>query len=138
MSRGMLIDTEHLSAKAFEDAMKIAEQRRYPVLASHAIPYDLGSTKDEKSRTELARRNVDLKRIFQVGGIVAPMLGTPTGAYLRNGQAQVPVCKWSGTGSVDQWANAYLLLRDLAPGGGLSADGGHIALDPDTFKHDSE
>jgi len=83
------------------------------VLAGHVIPYDLGSTNDEKSKSELARRNVDFKRIFQVGGIVAPMLGTPTGVYLRNGQVQVPVCKQSGTGSIDQWRTRIFCCATL-------------------------
>ena len=131
MSRGMLIDTEHLSAKAFNDAMNIAEQRRYPVMAGHVIPWALGSTDNEKSKSELARRNIDLERIFKVGGIVAPMLGTPTGEFVQNGQTQVRVCKQSASGSIDQWANAYLLLRDLATQAGVPADSSRIAMGTD-------
>ena len=40
-ARGMLIDTEHLSWKAFDDTLAIAEARRYPVLAGHIGPFDL-------------------------------------------------------------------------------------------------
>jgi microsomal dipeptidase-like Zn-dependent dipeptidase len=73
---GILIDTEHLSERAFYDLMDLGEARHYPVFASHVIPWHLGSFKDDKSKTELARRNEDLQRIFNLGGIVAPMLGT--------------------------------------------------------------
>ena len=43
-ARGMLIDTEHLSWKAFDDTLSHRRARRYPVLASHVGPFDLKAT----------------------------------------------------------------------------------------------
>ena len=37
-ARGMMIDTEHMSIKTFNDTMEIVESRHYPVLAGHVVP----------------------------------------------------------------------------------------------------
>ena len=127
-ARGMLIDTEHLSYRSFNDVMDIVEQRNYPVLASHVVPYNLA---DKGDRTERAKTREQIQRIFKVNGIVAPMLGTSSHQYL-GGVKQVPIyCKPTDGGSVDQWANAYLFVKDLAGDKAIVNGGGHISLGSD-------
>jgi microsomal dipeptidase-like Zn-dependent dipeptidase len=128
-ARGMLIDTEHMSIKTFNDAMDIAEHRRYPVLAGHVIPFDLAVKED---RTERAKNKSQLQRIFGVGGIVAPMLGTRAGVYLQGGVTRIPIyCKPTDGGSVDQWANAYLFVKDVASENTTGNAGSQLALGSD-------
>ena len=131
-ARGMLIDTEHLSRRAFEDLMRITEQRKYPVLASHVVPFDL-QTKDIQ-QTERAKTSDQIRRILQGGGIVAAMLGTPAGEYVSSPQEKVRVpisCEQVEGGGVDEWTNAYLMIRSLAANGGLSGTAGRIAIGSD-------
>jgi microsomal dipeptidase-like Zn-dependent dipeptidase len=118
-TRGMLIDTEHFSRKAFADAMSILEQRRYPVLAGHVVPRDLQM--DDEQQTERARTSHEITRIVSVGGIVAPMLATPAGEYAPSPGTllvPLPIRCIGDSGGADQWANAYLLLRKLGSDGG--------------------
>jgi len=125
-SRGMLIDTEHMSLKTFNDSMAIVESRQYPVLAGHVVPFDLAVNDD---RTERAKTRAQLLRIFKSGGIVAPMLGTAVDPDAADPAAKrVPiVCRPVDGGSVDQWANAYLFIEDLR----RDAGNGAVALGSD-------
>lgn len=108
-ARGMLIDVEHMSLKTFSDAMDVVEQRHYPVFAGHVIPFEVAAKKD---RTERAKTRAQLQRIFDVGGIVAPMLGT---SFDNLSSQRIPVtCRPFDGGGVDQWANAYRFVKDVA------------------------
>jgi len=116
-ARGMLIDTEHMSRKAFNDTMSTVESLHYPVLAGHVVPLDL-QTQSSQQR-ERARTSDELTRIFKVGGIVAPILGTSANEYdpANATPPPIPVRCGSNDGSADQWANAYMLIRNLAKKG---------------------
>jgi microsomal dipeptidase-like Zn-dependent dipeptidase len=121
ISRGMFIDTEHMSLHTFNDTMDIAEQRHYPVMAGHVVPYDMAAKDD---RTERAKTAAQLQRIFNVGGIVAPMPGT---SFQNKSNEKIQVfCRPHDGGSAEQWANAYLYVLGLA---GKYAD--HVALGSD-------
>ncbi len=125
MARGMMIDTEHLSWRAFDEALEIAEARSYPMMASHVGMYDLeiGDRQTEQKRT-----SEQLRRLFASGGMVGIIHGVAAGEYVRDRAGPVPQpisCQ-----GADHFANAYLYLRDLARGG-LSAAGGHITLGSD-------
>ena len=111
-ARGMLIDTEHMSRKAFDGSMSVVESLKYPVLAGHVVPLDLQSK--ESQQTERARTSEEISRVLAVGGMVAPILGTSAGEYDPSNQksAQVPI-RCNADSGVDQWANAYMLIRDL-------------------------
>jgi len=129
-ARGMLIDTEHMSIRTFSDTMNIVERRHYPVLASHVVPFDLAVNKND--RTERAKTKAQLRRIFGVGGIVAPLLGTGAGVYLQGGVKRIPIyCKPVDGGSVDQWVNAYLFVKDVADGNAAGSMGSQLALGSD-------
>jgi microsomal dipeptidase-like Zn-dependent dipeptidase len=125
-ARGMLVDTEHLSWKSFDDAMAIAEARSYPVLASHIGPFDL---KADAFQTEQVRRTDQIRRILDVGGMLGVILGVGVEEYARSKGA--PVTLPISCGGGDRWANAYLYVRDLARGG-LGPDGaGRISFGSD-------
>jgi microsomal dipeptidase-like Zn-dependent dipeptidase len=129
--RGMLIDTEHLSRLSFSDVMNIAETgERYPVLAGHVVPLDLQTAK--AGATERAKTSQEIRRVLDVGGIVAPILSVGSGQYAKPAAQGVPFrCDDPNTsnGSAEQWANAYLLLRDLAKDAGSAI--GSIAFGSD-------
>lgn len=128
--RGMLIDTEHLSIRSFNDTMSIVEADTYPVLASHIVPFDLAKGND---LTERAKTKEQIRRILNVGGIVAPMLGTSAREYSSDKRSQqgIPIrCSSSEGGGSDQWANAFLFMRDLADGG-VTGSSGRIAVGSD-------
>ena len=130
-TRGMLIDTEHLGLRSFNDTMDIVEAaHNYPVLAGHIVPFDLAKHDD---LTERAKTKEQIRRILGVGGIVTPMLGTAAKAYIPPGESQptIPIiCDPKEGGSADQWANAFLFMRDLA-GDGVKGKDGRIALGGD-------
>ena len=129
MARGMLIDTEHLSTRSFNDLMTIAEERNYPVLAGHIVPFELS---EGNALTERAKKKEQIQRILNVGGIVAPILGVTTRDYPPVSHRPIPVsCRHpSDGGSADQWANAFLFMRDVA-GGGVKGTEGRIAVGSD-------
>ena len=114
IARGMLIDTEHMSRKAFDDAMSIVGPLNYPVLAGHVVPLDLQTQSSQQN--ERGRTSDELSRIFKVGGMVAPILGTSANEYdpANTTPPPMPVRCGSNDGGADQWANAYMLIRDLA------------------------
>jgi microsomal dipeptidase-like Zn-dependent dipeptidase len=124
-ARGMLIDTEHLSWKAFDDAMAIVESRRYPVIASHVGPFDL---KADAYQNEQVRRTDQLRRILGVGGMLGIIHGVGVEEYApsRAAGVRLPI----SCGGADRWANAYLYMKDLA-GGGLTGAGGRITVGSD-------
>jgi microsomal dipeptidase-like Zn-dependent dipeptidase len=125
-ARGMLIDTEHLSWKAFDETLDIAESRRYPVLAGHIGPFDL---KTEASQTEQLRKTDQIQRILGVGGMLGVILGVGVDEYARSATAPVPLP--ISCGGADRWGNAYLYMRDLAGGGFLPGGGGRITFGSD-------
>jgi microsomal dipeptidase-like Zn-dependent dipeptidase len=124
MARGMLIDTEHLSWKAFGDVMTIVEGQGYPVLASHVNPFDLRTD----GQTEFLRKTSQYKRILNVGGILGMAAGLHGGEYAtsRSSPLRVP----AACGGASDWTNGYLYARDLA-GGGLAGEAGRIAIGTD-------
>ncbi len=73
IQRGIVIDVDHMSARAFDETLAIAESTEppYPVVASHVQFFDLNV---ESIRHERMRTRAQLDRIRGVGGMVAAML----------------------------------------------------------------
>jgi microsomal dipeptidase-like Zn-dependent dipeptidase len=73
MDRGILIDVDHMSIKALDRTLDLAEQRvpPYPIVASHVQFFDLNK---QEIRHERMRTRAQLERIRRVGGMVAAML----------------------------------------------------------------
>jgi microsomal dipeptidase-like Zn-dependent dipeptidase len=70
ISHQMIIDVDHLSAIAKNRVLDIAEAANYPVVASHVWP--LAAYKG-KLRTELLTTDAQMRRIRDLGGLVAPI-----------------------------------------------------------------
>lgn len=64
MRKGMLVEMDHMSEKAREDVLKIAEQEHYPVVSGHS---DTGGLWTQK----------ELKRLSALGGIASQRLADP-------------------------------------------------------------
>ena len=73
IQRGIVIDVDHMSARAFDETLAIAESTDppYPVVASHVQFFDLNV---QPIRHERMRTRAQLERIRDVGGMVAAML----------------------------------------------------------------
>lgn len=75
--KGMIIDIDHMSKHSLDETLTWAETNDYPVVASHAIFFDLhqqyfgGSSAGRHERMRMAAQ---LQRIKNVGGMVAVML----------------------------------------------------------------
>lgn len=113
MRRGMLIDTEHMSSKAFDDTLAIADTH-YPLMAGHVVPFDLQAAPE--GQTERARTTRQLMALLRGGGVIAPLLGASAGEFVPSGEtlARVPIaCTRVSGGGVDQWANFFLYVRSL-------------------------
>lgn len=125
MSRGMLVDTEHMSWRAFDATMKIAEERDYPVMAGHVSTFDLGVGEQQ---TEQWRTTEQLNRVLAVGGVIGIIPEVKTGEYSpsADGPLRVPIA----CGGASDWANAYLYIRGLASQA-LEHNPGVIALGSD-------
>ena len=81
MERGMIIDVDHLSAKAFDETMTMMENpgtwvpdrtTPYPVVATHVLLRELHT--DTSLKHERLRTIPQLTRIKNVGGMIAAML----------------------------------------------------------------
>jgi microsomal dipeptidase-like Zn-dependent dipeptidase len=65
MDKGMIIDIDHLSRLAIDTSLELAEQRNYPLVASHITLFD-----DKVIKTERERTRSQLDRIRALGGMV--------------------------------------------------------------------
>jgi microsomal dipeptidase-like Zn-dependent dipeptidase len=66
MAKGMLIEADHLSEKAREDVLAIAERQRYPLVSSHS---DTGGLWTQS----------ELRRLTAIGGVAAQTLAGSAG-----------------------------------------------------------
>jgi microsomal dipeptidase-like Zn-dependent dipeptidase/PKD repeat protein len=87
MAKGMLIDVDHVSNRAFDDILDMAEERDppYPVVATHVLSFDLH---EQDVRHERHRTRAQLERIRDVGGMIAAMLKDEVQDTGRKGERQ--------------------------------------------------
>ncbi len=71
MSKGMLIDVDHMSNKSFYDTLSITNKKQYPLVASHVQFFDLNK---RKIRHERMRTKFQLMAIANSGGMIGAML----------------------------------------------------------------
>ena len=137
MARGMIIDVDHMSEKATDEALGIAEAHHYPVITSHSWFRDLlysaslefdplkqenyGTSDVHKVAHEAGKRGDQIERIGRLGGVVAPIINQGDIAGLRRGlpeqEAKVPEpCAGSST----SWAQAYLYAVAKMGGRGVA------------------
>jgi len=125
MARGFIIDVDHMSEKATDTALDMAEKRSYPVICSHCWFRDLlfsGETEFDplkhehyatsdvhKVAHEAGKRGDQVERIAKLGGMVAPIVNQGDIAGLKRalpelaGKIPEPIA-----GSSTSWAQAYL------------------------------
>jgi hypothetical protein len=137
MARGLIIDVDHMSEKATETALALAETYRYPVICSHTWFRDLlysadveyadevqelyGTSDVHKVAHEAGKRGDQIERIGRLGGVVAPIINQGDLAGLRRClpelAAKIPT---TCTGSSTAWAEAYLYAATKMEGRGVA------------------
>ncbi|HTP02192.1 MAG TPA: membrane dipeptidase [Anaerolineales bacterium] len=137
MKRGMILDLDHMSEKATDQALSIAEQHHYPVICSHSWFRDLlfsgeaefdpetgeeyGTGDVHKVAHEASKRGDQIERIGRLGGVVAPIINQGDVAGLRRcmpdlaGKLPNPCA-----GSSTSWAQAYLYAAAKMGGRGVA------------------
>jgi microsomal dipeptidase-like Zn-dependent dipeptidase len=115
MSKGMIIDIDHMSLAAFEDTLAIAEAANYPVVSSHTGLIDISRGK-KRHESNLTAGQVE--RIRRLGGMVALILnqGNKDEIDTWRGARQTVVEHTSGNTS-ETWAQAYLYACEKMQGG---------------------
>ncbi len=141
MARGLIIDVDHMSEKATDTALDLAESHAYPVMCSHTWFRDLlfsaetefdkvkhetyGTSDVHKVAHEAGKRGDQIERIGRLGGVVAPILNQGDLAGLRRClpelASKVPE---PNAGSSTSWAQAYLyaVAKTGGKGVGLGSD----------------
>ncbi len=137
MKRGLIIDIDHMSEKATDKALSMAEENQYPVMTSHSWFRDLlfsgeaefDTLKRERYETsdvhkvahEAGKRGDQIERIARLGGMISPILNQGDIAGLKRcmpdlaGKIPQP-CASSGT----SWAQAYLYAVEKMGGRGVA------------------
>jgi microsomal dipeptidase-like Zn-dependent dipeptidase len=118
MSRKMIIDIDHMSARTADRALELAESSAYPVVAGHTgfLETSVGVKKSEAQKS-LAQ----MVRIASLGGLVAPILTQGNNKEIATfGSAVANDC----SNSSKTWAQAYLYAVNRMQGGavGLGSD----------------
>jgi microsomal dipeptidase-like Zn-dependent dipeptidase len=122
---GMLIDIDHMSYKAVDQTLDIAESSDYPVVSGHTHFQELAWHRQEtasihKCSSEFFKTPRQLERIYQLGGMVAPILNQqdnrPVEEVIPSLAAKVARhCAGSST----SWAQAYLYAAEKMKGRGV-------------------
>ena len=125
MARGLIIDVDHMSEKATDTALTMAEKHDYPVICSHTWFRDLlysaetefdhvkhesyGTSDVHKVAHEAGKRGDQIERIGRLGGIVAPIINQGDIAGLRRCMPELASkIPEPSAGSSTSWAQAYL------------------------------
>lgn len=118
MDRKLVIDTDHMSHRTVEAVLDAAKARSYPLVSGHGGYLEIARGKEA---SEYQRSEAQLRRLRDLGGMLAPLLFQPD----RDGIAQ-----WGGkvkndcSHSAKSWAQAYLYAADqMAAGPFLQAVG---------------
>ena len=124
--RGMMIDTDHMSALSFNDTLNIMEPLHYPAVSSHSgfNEFSIGSKKSEGNKT---RAEVD--RIAGTGGMMAVI--PHQGDLSEIGQTPGAVAHTCGnTSETVAQAYMYAKLRMPAQPVGIGTDFNGFASEP--------
>jgi len=137
IGRGMIIDLDHMSEKATDAALTLAERFKYPVICSHSWFRDLlfsshtefdpvkheryGTSDVHKVAHEAGKRGDQIERIGKLGGVVAPIVNQGDIAGLRRVLpeqcAKIPE---PNAGSSTSWGQAYLYAVAKMGGRGVA------------------
>jgi microsomal dipeptidase-like Zn-dependent dipeptidase len=137
MARGMIIDVDHMSEKATDAALALAETHNYPVICSHAWFRDLlfsghvefdklkhehyGTSDVHKVAHEAGKRGDQIERIGRLGGVVAPIINQGDIAGLRRGLPELAhKVPRPSAGSSTSWAQAFIYAVSKMNGRGVA------------------
>ncbi|HEX8819271.1 MAG TPA: membrane dipeptidase [Archangium sp.] len=121
MRQGFILDVEHMSERCTDAVLTLAEQRNYPVIASHCSFREQGLDPEEtslksKHASEHMKTREQARRILALGGVLGPItnqheLKDFPGSTVENDCAR----------SSKTWAQSYQyalsLLREVGSGG---------------------
>ncbi|HYI00754.1 membrane dipeptidase [Hyalangium sp.] len=121
MRQGFILDVEHMSEHCTDDVLSLAEQSRYPVVASHCAFREQALAPEDtsikaKRANEYMKTREQVRRILSLGGLLAPItnqheLKDFPGSTVPNDCAR----------SSKTWAQSYQyalsLLREVGSGG---------------------
>jgi microsomal dipeptidase-like Zn-dependent dipeptidase len=126
MRLGMLIEVDHMSHKAVEATLTLAEQHDYPVVAGHTGFRDLAWKWHEETQSihkcsnEGQKTAEQIERIRKLGGIIAPIACQTD---IRAVGDVIPALKGKVrddcAGSSKTWAQAYLYAVEKMGGRGV-------------------
>jgi microsomal dipeptidase-like Zn-dependent dipeptidase len=127
MSLGMIVEIDHLSQKAVEQTLALAEQNNYPVVAGHTMFRELAwKWEDEtqsihKCANEQSKSATQVERVRNLGGMVAPIVNQ---VDVRNVGDVIPSLAGKiaadSAGSATSWASAYLYAVEKMGGRGVA------------------
>jgi microsomal dipeptidase-like Zn-dependent dipeptidase len=126
MVKKMIVDVDHMSNKATNQTLDLAEARRYPVISSHGT--FLGATlktHSDNQQSEFHKTDVQLRRIRDLGGLVAPILQTFKQNQTIKGGSVPLDCDYCS----EEWAQRYLYAVRLLTEGGRPSSGIPIGSD---------
>jgi microsomal dipeptidase-like Zn-dependent dipeptidase len=119
MSRGLLIEIDHMSHRSADRTLSIAEGitlnsqvRGYPLVSGHTSFREL---KEIPNETQLSRKQVE--RIRNLGGMVAPLVGP---SFNRNWRRRVGSTPSGPEATSREWAQAYLYAVEMMGGQGVA------------------
>lgn len=86
MDKKVIVDVEHISLRALDRVLEIADARDYPVISSHSFLHEVPLTEHGKvnRRSEGHRTSKQIDRIRELGGIVAPLNPRKEGSSTRD------------------------------------------------------
>ncbi|AKJ05971.1 membrane dipeptidase (peptidase family M19) [Archangium gephyra] len=121
MRQGFILDVEHMSERCTNDVLSLAEQSRYPVVASHCAFREQGLEPQETSRkakraSEYMKTRGQARRILELGGLLGPITNQHELKDFPGGTVDNDCARSSKT-----WAQSYQyalsLLREVGSGG---------------------
>lgn len=115
MSRGMLIDIDHMSNVMFDEVLSLAQLRDYPLVASHSTPQGIVRF---GNRAEGRRTDAQLQAIHDLGGMVALNLSSKSRSQLNTYSSPANNVAFTCSYSSQGWAQSYLYTVDLMQGSG--------------------
>ncbi len=115
--RKMIIDIDHLSFLAREDAFKIVEREKYPVVSSHTGFFDISKGKQKHEGNLKAD---EVRRIRELGGLISVIqfLGDRDTIITYRGEG-VPVVEHQCGGTSQTFAQGYLYAVEKMKGGAV-------------------
>lgn len=134
MKRGLIIDIDHMSARAIDDALSVAKELRYPVISSHSSFRELGLTRAEAPdgaglRHESMKTPEQVDAILSLGGVVAPI--TNQHRCRSHGDTVANDCEGSSKTYAQAFLYAYDAIQKKGKGGlGFGTDFNGFAGQP--------